>query len=149
MYGTDKQLEASPAKFANQVVELYTDSIGGWSYFIIATAAFAIMFGTCIAVLDGYGRAMGRVTDLVSKKENKKRNYIIWLIIGALGGLIPVYYYLVHVADIADVQTASTGFKKLISVATIVSFIIAPVVAVANFVLVGKKRLTFSSDQQS
>ena len=45
MFGTNCAIPNSSAAFAHNVVEMYTASMGDWSYFIIATAAFSIMFG--------------------------------------------------------------------------------------------------------
>ena len=138
IYGTGKPVEQSSAKFANQVVNLYTETIGGWSYYIIAVAAFAIMFGTCIAVLDGYARAINRTSLLLFKTGERKYTYVIWVVLSALGGLGLIYYYLVYLKSI-DPEAANAGFQKLVDIATVISFIIAPVIAVANFILVGKK----------
>ena len=57
--------------FANQVITLYTQSIGSWSYLIISISGFSIMFGTCIAVLDGYARSAKNVLDLHFKEKIK------------------------------------------------------------------------------
>lgn len=76
IYGTGNAIEQNSAKFANQVVNLYTNAIGGWSYYVIAIAAFAIMFGTCITVLDGYSRAMGRTSELLINVKTSKNAYI-------------------------------------------------------------------------
>ena len=54
MYGSDSSFSNNSAIFANQVIKLYTASIGSWSYLIISISSFSIMFGTCIAVFDGY-----------------------------------------------------------------------------------------------
>jgi len=59
-------------------------------------------------------------------------------VLSALGGLGLIYYYLVYLKAI-DPVVANAGFKKLVDIATVISFIIAPVIAIANFILVGKK----------
>ncbi len=140
LYGTGTALEQSSDKFANQVVHLYTESIGNWSYYIISIAAFAIMFGTCIAVLDGYSRAINRTSLLLFKTGEKKHTYIIWLILSSSGGLALIYYYLVYLQSI-DPEMGKAGFKKLVDVATTISFVIAPLIAIANLVLVGKSHI--------
>ena len=58
IYGTNITMPSASHLFANQVVNLYTKVFGDWSYIIIASSTFSIMFGTCIAVFDGYGRAL-------------------------------------------------------------------------------------------
>lgn len=140
IYGTDKVVEEESGPFAHQVITMYTDSIGDWSYYIIAIASFAIMFSTCIAVLDGYARAMTRTTELFTNKAASKNSYSIWVIISSVGGLAIIYYYFVYWIAL-DVDAAKQGFKRLVDVATSISFVIAPVIAILNFILVSKKRI--------
>ena len=140
IYGTGNAIEQNSAKFANQVVNLYTDAIGGWSYYVIAIAAFAIMFGTCITVLDGYSRAMGRTSELLINVKTSKNAYIGWLATSTIGGIGLIYYYLVFLKSI-DPKAAGVGFKRLVDIATSISFIIAPIIAIANFNLVSKKHI--------
>ncbi len=52
LYGTGIEMPKESDRFAGQVVGLYTEVIGNWSYIIIAAATFSIMFGTCIVVFD-------------------------------------------------------------------------------------------------
>ena len=89
MYGTDSIFPNSSALFANQVIKLYTESIGSWSYLIISIAGFSIMFGTCVAVFDGYARSASECIRLVqNQNDSNKAHYdiLIWiLVIGSLG----------------------------------------------------------------
>ena len=123
MYGTEKNFSNSSAIFANQVITLYTQSIGSWSYLIISISGFSIMFGTCIAVLDGYARSAKECFRLTFKRENKIPYYtiIIWAII--LGSLIIISLF-------------GSSIKSLVDLATTISFMIAPFVAFANYKLV-------------
>jgi len=132
MYGTGVELPAGSAAFASQVITLYTTTIGDWSYLIISASAFSIMFGTSIAVFDGYARALERVTELVflSEKEaeaalNNNKMYNISLLVLAVGSFLLIALYLDH-------------FKVLVDIATTLSFLIAPFVAIANFQLVSE-----------
>ena len=123
MFGTDNDFSNSSAIFANQVITLYTQSIGSWSYLIISISGFSIMFGTCIAVLDGYARSAKECFKLTFHNDNKipYYNIIIWLII--LGSLIIINLF-------------GSSIKNLVDLATTISFMIAPFVAFANFKLV-------------
>ena len=123
MYGTENDFSNSSAIFANQVITLYTQSIGSWSYLIISISGFSIMFGTCIAVLDGYARSAKECFRLTIKRENKIPYYtiIIWAII--LGSLIIISLF-------------GSSIKSLVDLATTISFMIAPFVAFANYKLV-------------
>ena len=124
MYGTNSTFPNSSALFANQVIKLYTGSIGSWSYLIIAIAGFSIMFGTCVAVLDGYARSASECIRLVQNQDDKKKTYydiIIWiLVIGSLGIIL----------------LFGSKLKQLVDLATTISFMIAPMVALANYKLV-------------
>ncbi|MEJ2261253.1 MAG: divalent metal cation transporter [Nitrosopumilaceae archaeon] len=47
-FGSGEELPNNNADFAHMVITLYTQTIGEWSYLVIAAAAFAVMFGTII-----------------------------------------------------------------------------------------------------
>ena len=81
------------------------------------------MFGTCIAVLDGYARSTKECFRLTFQKENKIPYYsiIIWVII--FGSLIIISIF-------------GSSIKDLVDLATTISFLIAPFVAFANYKLV-------------
>ena len=130
IYGSDVPISNNKAEFANDVINLYSYTIGSWSYFIIAAAAFSIMFGTCIAVFDGYARSLNRSIELLflneSIRNNAKKTQLITLTILSLGAFLIILYF----------SNNPTGFKKLIDLATTLSFLIAPLVAIVNFKLV-------------
>lgn len=130
MYGTPNTFDKRAHIFADQVIQLYTGSMGNWSYFIIATAAFSIMFSTCIAVFDGYSRATKRCVELLKKNDKE----ISWLYRVTIGFLM-----LGSLAIILIFNNIPNGFKNLVNIATTVSFVVAPIVAVFNYVLVQKK----------
>ena len=124
MYGTDSIFPNSSALFANQVIKLYTESIGSWSYLIISIAGFSIMFGTCVAVFDGYARSASECIRLVqNQKDSNKTHYdiLIWILVFGSLGIILLF---------------GSKLKQLVDLATTISFMIAPMVALANYRLV-------------
>ena len=124
MYGTDSIFPNSSALFANQVIKLYTESIGSWSYLIISIAGFSIMFGTCVAVFDGYARSASECIRLVqNQKDSNKTHYdiLIWILVSGSLGIILLF---------------GSKLKQLVDLATTISFMIAPMVALANYRLV-------------
>ncbi len=139
LYGTGIKLAGSSAVFANQVVQMYTKTIGGWSYWIVATSAFSIMFGTSISVMDGYARTLERTSELLFLNKEKaqealqnKRFYNGSILILLLGAFVIIYYMLFW-------KNNPKGFKSLIDLATTISFLIAPFIAIVNFKLVTSK----------
>ena len=126
MYGSGSEFSNNSALFANQVIQLYTASIGSWSYYIIAISSFSIMFGTCIAVFDGYARSASESIRLVQQKrieDNKVYKIIIGLLV--FGSTLIIYLF-------------GSKLKQLVDLATTISFLIAPFVAIANYTLVTK-----------
>lgn len=137
-YGSGNDLPNNNALFANEIVSLYTSTIGDWSYIIIAASAFTVMFGTIIAVFDGYSRSLQRTIELIfTKKEEKIRTkfrtlYVIFLLVISIGSLVVIFQF-------------ESNLKELVDFATVLSFVIAPVIAVFNFRLVTGKFLDKSS----
>ncbi|MEJ6754715.1 MAG: divalent metal cation transporter [Flavobacteriales bacterium] len=128
IYGTSEVMETSSHLFANQVVNLYTKIFGNWSYIIIASSTFSIMFGTCIAVFDGYGRVLNKTTELLFPKLSIIRNkYAICVLILITGTFL-----------ITNEFEKSGDFGILVNFATSISFLIAPIIAVFNFLVVNK-----------
>ena len=136
LYGTNVKISGSSAVFANQVVQMYTTTIGNWSYWVVALAAFSIMFGTSISVMDGYARVIERTTELLFlNKEgaedalNDQKFYNISIVVLLIGAFGVIYYMLFWKHNPA-------GFRGLVDLATTISFLIAPLVAVVNYKLV-------------
>ena len=133
-FGSGEELSNNNAQFANQVVSLYTSTIGNWSHIIISASAFAIMFGTIIAVFDGYSRSLKRTIELLfTKNENiegiKSRIlYVAILLIIAIGSLVVIFQF-------------GDNLKTLVDFATVLSFVVAPIIAIFNFRLVTGKFL--------
>jgi len=129
LHGSSLELPSRGAAFAHMVISMYTETIGSWSYVIVASAGFAIMFGTCIAVLDGYARALCRVIELLSPEKiaklDPRHSYLYPVVIWALIG-----------GTLAIIVWRGAAIPALVDLATTISFLIAPIIAVANFRLV-------------
>jgi len=137
-YGSGEDLPNNNSLFAHKVVTLYTQTIGDWSYIIIAASAFTVMFGTIIAVLDGYSRSLKRTVELIFTKKDQKTSpkfnklYVIFLFVIAIGALVITLQF-------------ENNLKELVDFATVMSFLIAPVIAIFNFRLVTGKYLSKES----
>jgi len=124
MYGTGETFVNSAGGFAGQLIDMFTTSIGKWSYWLISIAAFSAMFSTTITVVDGYARAIRRTTFLLTKKGDSKtesrRSYVFWALLVGVGGYFVVAQFL-------------NNLKQLVDFATIVSFVIALPAAYLNY----------------
>ena len=125
MFQSGKEFSSSAGKFAQQIINLYTENLGGKTSIFIAIAAFTTMFSTTLTTLDASPRAMARTTELLFNKTFKF-NYIIWIILLAIGTI------LILTVLISNMIT-------MIKIATILSFLTAPFYAIANFILISSK----------
>lgn len=128
IYGTEKSLPSGSAAFAGGIIDLYAETIGEWSRLIISAAAFSIMFGTSIGVFDGYSRAATRIIALMHQgpakpESTKSQSYRGVLLLVGLGSLLIIFQF-------------GTSLRALVDLATAISFVVAPFIAIANFRLV-------------
>ncbi len=123
MYGTGEHFEQSGGKFAGQVINLFTKSIGSWAYPVIAIAAFTTMFSTSLTCLDAYSKVLKPTTEyIVPGIKKKKNNWLVWfwLIVVVTGALLLIYVF-------------SSKMKLMVDIATTLSFVTAPFLAFLNY----------------
>lgn len=129
MYGTSLEFSNSGAVFASQLMELYIRSLGTWSYPVIATAAFTTMFSTTLTVVDSFPRVWQGYAVLAKEKDVQNTNHeneayqgvYVWSMIIIVAGAIMIQLFFI------------SAFKSLIDLATILSFLTAPVLAYMNY----------------
>jgi len=125
MYQSGEDFSGSASKFAQQLISLYTDTIGESMYIFIGIAAFTTMFSTTLTTLDASPRAMTKTVELLSNKVIKKM-YWFWILFLAIGTILILKFFL-------------SEMGTLIKIATILSFLTAPFYAIINFVLISGK----------
>lgn len=129
LFGQNVDLAASGGAFANQLVSIYTETLGGWAYWIIIICAFSTMFSTTITVTDAYPRAMRKIISLeVDSYQETKKNYAILLVVISAGSLGMLYFM-------------GSQFGFMVDLATSLSFLMAPVLALINYKLVTAKHV--------
>ncbi len=130
MFGSDEPPSAIGSVFAGQLINMYTDSLGSWAYPLIGIAALATMFSTTLTCLDAYPRTL-------------QESYCIWKGKGnhesRRGASKTVYRTILLVAVIGTIsvfliiKNVSGAMGLIVTIATIVSFVSAPVIAYINF----------------
>jgi Mn2+/Fe2+ NRAMP family transporter len=126
MYGTSMEFSNQGGVFAGQLIQLYTSNLGDAAYGLIAVAAFSTMLSTTITTLDASPRAMSKTIQLLLQKD--KSYYLLWLIILGLG-TGSIFLFLL------------SEMGQLVQIATVLSFITAPLYAFLNFRLVISKQM--------
>ena len=95
------------------------------------------MFSTIIAVLDGYSRSLKRTVELIfTKEENTSTKF---------RPLYVIFLFVIYAGALTIILQFENNLKQLVDFATVLSFLIAPVIAVFNFRLVTGKFLDKAS----
>ncbi|PDH53442.1 MAG: iron transporter [Cryomorphaceae bacterium MED-G14] len=121
MYQSGEKFSDSGGVFASQLIKLYTSNLGENMMVFIAIAAFTTMFSTTITCLDASPRAMSKTLDLL--KFNRFNDYNSWLVILSTGTILIFIFFMSEMGG-------------LVKIATVLSFITAPLYAIINYILV-------------
>lgn len=119
MYGSGQELVSGSTGFSQQLVSLYSASIGEWSKPLILTAAFSTIFSTTMTCIDGYPRSLAASCTLLSNScaRHFKQIFQLWILLSVVSASITVLYFV-------------NNLLQLLSFAAIVSFITSPIIRV-------------------
>lgn len=124
MYGTGESFSPSGSMFAGQFINLYTSTLGSWSYPVVAIAALTTMFSTTLTVTDAFPRVLKRSTEIVFPHKYENRDdrslYWIWMLIVLGGSLVIIGLFM-------------SGMTLLVDLATTLAFLTAPILAYINY----------------
>ena len=116
IHGSGQEYSMASAAFASQFLNLYTEMIGSWAYWIVAIAAFSAMFSTTLTCVDGYPRSLATCNVLLAGRDNEqafKRMHIVWIITNTLISYLLIKFLL-------------TNLGKMLEVAMVISFLTSP-----------------------
>ena len=133
-FGSGDSLPNNNSLFAHNIVTMFANTIGQWSYIIIAASAFSVMFGTILAVFDGYSRSFQKIIQLLRNNESddSRKSYVGIVCILAIGSILIIMQF-------------GDKLKELVDFATTLSFLVAPIIAILNHKLVIGKFLPKNS----
>lgn len=118
-YGSDTEFASSASSFVNQLAELYA-SLGVWARNLILISAFSAMFSTTITCLDAFPKVLTKCSALAFNKK-KSTNFFLFIVAG--GTLLIILYF-------------SKEMRRLVDIATILSFLTSPFLAYLNYKLI-------------
>ena len=125
MYNSGESFSNKGDVFASQLIALYTQNLGKFTYIFISIAAFTTMFSTTVTTLDASPRTMSKANDLLFS-EKIKLGYWFWIILLGIGTYIILRYF-------------RDNMGLMVKIATILSFLTAPFYAILNFILISGK----------
>lgn len=122
LYGTNTVLSNNAVAFADQVVGLFTSHIGQWAYIFIAVSAFATMFSTSMSAHDATARVSLDIISLLRHTRytgSSKWSYAITVLVLAVVNFFVLWAF-------------AANMGQLVSLATFVSFVVAPFIGYMN-----------------
>ena len=120
-YGSGQEIELVSDDYINQLINMYTATIGEWSRFLVA---FMCMFGTTITCADGYGRANAECWRLLKgEDEINKKQIAFWTTYAVGGGLVIISFFVGQLG-------------AMLKFAMISAFVSAPIFGWLNYSLV-------------
>ena len=133
MYGTGEEFSPNGKTFAEQLITMYTSSIGSWAFWIVSIAATTTMISTTITVIDAYPRVLTPIFKNLfpSKWKNlKNKQSLTW-----------IWYVVIIIGSMLVIADASSSMGVLIDFATTLSFLTAPILAWLNYRVVTDKHM--------
>lgn len=128
LYGNQITLSTNTLKYSEQLIAIYTETLGDWSFYIIAIAAFSAMFSTTLSCLDAAPRVLRNCTELLSNKQFSEHLYWFWLIIISAGAMSIIFIF-------------TANMRILVTIATTLSFLTSPIIGFMNYYLATHERM--------
>lgn len=125
MFGSGESFSTDGGKFANQLISMYTYSLGDWAKIIIGIAALTTMFSTTLTTLDASPRVMHKASEIFLD-TSLKRGYLFWMLL-LIAGTLSIFFFFI------------SEMGHLIKIATVLSFLTAPFYAIINYILLCSK----------
>ena len=124
-FGAPQPIAMAGTKFAEQFVAMYSATIGAWSEYLVGAIAFLCMFGTTLAVLDGYARTLRESYRLITKRRSSLR---YWVLGQSVAGMLVIIYF-------------QAALGPMLSFAMTLAFLTTPFFAWLNYMLVRKQQM--------
>ena len=126
MYGNGTPLQVSAGGFASQLIESFTSCLGTWSYWFITVAAFTTMFSTTLTCFDAMPRVMNHI-GVELKLPEYLTTVTFWRVMLCIGTLVVLFFFV-------------SSMREMVTFATIMSFLTAPLLALLSYLLVLKTK---------
>lgn len=123
-HGSGVELKMAGVAYIGQLIDMYAQVMGNWARLLVAFIAFACMYGTTLTVVDGYSRSNMEAMRLILRQEkSNNRIFALWTTGAALSGMIIIIFF-------------KGAVLSMLAVATVASFVSAPIFAYLNLSLV-------------
>jgi Mn2+/Fe2+ NRAMP family transporter len=128
MYPTGKVFPGDAIGFTKELILLFTQSLGAWSYPLILGAAFFTMLSTTLTLLDAFPRTLRRSFEMLLDRSGTPKEYRIWLVVVMAGTSALLLFFI-------------DNMRTMVDLATSISFVVAPVLALLNTMVILDKKV--------
>ena len=132
LYGSNSPIASGGIQFSNQLIELYTQSIGDYARPLIALAAFFTMFSTTLTCLDGYPRSLSASLSLLKAPTKDTSPCCLTASACALFSTYASLLILYTISASIVLLFFVSNLLELLSFAAIIAFLTAPILAWIN-----------------
>jgi Mn2+/Fe2+ NRAMP family transporter len=119
MHQSGRDFSDSAQGFAKDLIEIFTQTLGPWSYPIIVTSAVCTMLSTTLTLLDAFPRSLRTAFNLLLNTQPNKKQYNFWLFFTIAGTCTLLFSFM-------------QNMKGMVDLATTISFVVAPILAFLN-----------------
>lgn len=116
--GSGEALPKQGGAFITEMIKLFSDIIGDWSFPLIAFMAFSIMYSTLLTVMDGYSRVVEALLDIGMLKSFKK-NFELGVCAVVASSVLVILLFM-------------KSFTTFIDLVGVLVFVLGPVYAILN-----------------
>jgi Mn2+/Fe2+ NRAMP family transporter len=127
VHGSGREIPGSAGAFATMVLDLYGQALGSWSRPLFGVAALMVMFSTTLTVVDGFPRAISALFARFKSAEDPQREDDV-LDRRAYWGAV----MLLAIGTLVIVTVIRKQLLVLVDIATVLSFMTAPLLAWLN-----------------
>lgn len=139
VYGTGQILAGNPTQFSNKLINIFTSSLGNWSYWIIAICAFATIYGTLITAWDAFARGWVRCM-LLLKEDIIDGNTQIQQVY--LNKYYKILVLLIGIGGFILFTQFAKNMLAMLDFSTVIAFLLAPIIAVLNLRAITSKEVS-------
>lgn len=130
-YGAEQPIALAGGAFAQQLMQMYSSTIGDWAKPLVALVAFLCMFGTTLTVLDGYARTLTASFAQLGWVKHKAALHG-WLLLQAGSGMVLILFF-------------KAALAPMLTFAMTLAFLTTPVFAWLNYSLMrGEGRIVLN-----
>lgn len=132
MYGQGQTFANNASGFATQVVDLYAETLGGWSRPIIGTSALLVMLSTAVTVIDAFPRVIAALVVQLRLAFSSEKEPPAGVPLEGDRRIYRATFVVLSAGSMGILIWGMSSFTALVDLATTLSFLTAPLLAFFN-----------------